>query len=177
MADITMTMESVRLHLDRVNKIEQKGRKRALMKAGAFVRRRARTRILRRRKRSSAPGQPPSIHARSKTESLKAIFFRFEPSTSSVVVGPVKLNGRQETTTGSQTLPSVLEFGGDIVLTQRRIGSGDWSTITSNAKKLPGEQRRKRRVRIKKRPFMSLALQREVESGTIPPVYRNVISE
>ena len=62
-----------------------KGTKRALSKFGAFVRQRAKSSI-RKRKKISAPGSPPSSH----TGKLKrAIFFGFDKERNSVVVGPV----------------------------------------------------------------------------------------
>jgi hypothetical protein len=79
---------------------------RALSKAGAYVRTAARS-SLRRRKRPSKPGTPPSVHADG-FASLKTIFFAFEPGSRSVVVGPVKINGART----SPTVPELHEFGG-----------------------------------------------------------------
>jgi len=73
-----------------------------LSKFGAFVRQRARS-LIRRRKRISDPGSPPSSH----TDLLKKfIFFAFDASTRSVVIGPVRLNR------GNGTAPRLLEEGG-----------------------------------------------------------------
>lgn len=68
----------------------------ALGRAGAFVQRRARS-SLRRRKKVSSPGQPPSVHSRDSYATLKNIQFQFVPASMSVFVGPVLLNGSQGT--------------------------------------------------------------------------------
>lgn len=75
-----------------------------LSRFGAYVRTRARSSI-RRRRRISAPGQPPSSH----TGLLKRnIFFVYEPTRRSVVIGPILLNR------GSGA-PELLEHGGTVV--------------------------------------------------------------
>ena len=81
--------------------------RRVLSRFGAFVRRGARSSI-RRRKRISEPGQPPSSH----TGLLKRnIFFLYEPQRSSVVIGPVLLGKGTDA-------PRLLEHGG--VVTRRK---------------------------------------------------------
>ena len=103
--------------------------KRALSKAGAFVRRRAQS-SLRRRKKSSPPGKPPSRHAGTQ-QSLKFILFLYEPHNHGVVVGPVKF-------TGAGDVPNLMEHGGTAV-------------IRSNA--------RSKVARYPRRPFMGPALE------------------
>ena len=79
-----------------------------LSRFGAFVRKRARSSI-RKRRRISNPGQPPSSH----TGLLKRnIFFVYEPARRSVVIGPVLLNS-------SSGAPELLEHGGTVV---RKVG-------------------------------------------------------
>jgi hypothetical protein len=51
-----------------------KANRRALSKVGAFIRRRARS-SLRRRKRRSQPGSPPSVHSR---DSVAAVAHSYE---------------------------------------------------------------------------------------------------
>lgn len=83
-----------------VNRAER----RVLSRFGAFVRRGARSSI-RKRRRASARGSPPSSH----TGLLKRnIFFVYEPLRSSVIIGPVKLNKGTDA-------PEVLEHGGRVV--------------------------------------------------------------
>ncbi len=85
------------------------GKRRALAKAGAFVRRRARSSI-RKRKAVSAPGQPPSSHS---GELRKLLFFAYDPGTQSVVVGPARFRRGEA--------PPLLEYGGTVV---RRTETG-----------------------------------------------------
>jgi hypothetical protein len=91
----------------RVITVMDRAEKRALSKAGAFVRRRAQS-SLRRRKKSSPPGKPPSRHAGTK-QSLKFILFLYEPHNHGVVVGPVKF-------TGGGDVPNLMEHGGTAVI-------------------------------------------------------------
>ena len=98
--------------LDRLNK----GRKKALKKMGAYVRRSARS-SLRRRKKASTPGKPPSVHSQSDIATLKAIFFTYDARTDSVVIGPLRLNtvdviGANRTSFLRGSAPSLHEFGG-----------------------------------------------------------------
>ncbi|HEX7010618.1 MAG TPA: hypothetical protein VF184_11585 [Phycisphaeraceae bacterium] len=77
--------------------------RRVLSKFGAFVRRTARSSI-RKRKRTSEPGKPPSSH----TGLLKKfIFFGYDPRRDSVVIGPVRLSQK-----GRGEAPHLLEYGG-----------------------------------------------------------------
>jgi hypothetical protein len=83
---------------------------RVMSKFGAFVRRDAKGSI-RRRKRASAPGQPPSSH----TGLLRDfIFFASDTLAKSVVIGPARLNGRG-------IAPALLEYGGKRVDIARLI--------------------------------------------------------
>lgn len=78
---------------------------------GAFVRRTAKGSI-RKRKASSAPGQPPSSH----TGLLKRfIFFSFDPHRKSVVIGPMRLNQK------NTDAPHVLEYGGKTTIRDRTV--------------------------------------------------------
>lgn len=72
-----------------------------LSKAGAFVRRRARSSI-RKRKKISAPGKPPSSHT---GQYKKSILFGYDRARRSVVIGPSASFGGSE-------VPELLEFGG-----------------------------------------------------------------
>lgn len=85
---------------ERVLKAVSRARRRALSRAGAFVRTRARTSI-RKRRGTSKPGRPPYSHEGSLR---KGILFGYDPQRESVVVGPVGFKG--------STAPTALEFGG-----------------------------------------------------------------
>lgn len=100
---------------------------RVLAKAGAFVRRKQKSSI-RYSKKPSQPGQPPAAHRsgsftrtklnkktgqsaqQSQSPLRELIFFGFDPTTKSVIVGPVQfLRARQ------QGIPETLEKGGTAV--------------------------------------------------------------
>ncbi|RMF73572.1 MAG: hypothetical protein D6744_15450 [Planctomycetota bacterium] len=143
---------------DRVSKANRK----ALSKAGAFIRRRARS-SLRRRKKASQPGRPPSVHTSDRARTLKNILFAYEPLTESLVVGPVKLN--QKTLLGPDlgdtTVPQLHEFGATVTI--RKMSRG----------------RRRKPVRVRAkyppRPFMGPAL--EAEQDHIPDAWSGNVGE
>ena len=88
-----------------------KATRKVFSRFGAFVRRTARGSI-RKRKKTSAPGQPPSSH----TGLLKRfIFFSFDPSRKSVVIGPMRLNQR------NTDAPHILEYGGTATLDKKQV--------------------------------------------------------
>lgn len=99
--------------IDATDRAERK----VLSRFGAFTRRGARSSI-RRRKRSAKPGGPPSAHSRDKTVTLKNILFAYDSNTRSVVIGPVRLNGRKG------NVPRLLEEGGRTTLIRRRYRRG-----------------------------------------------------
>lgn len=74
--------------------------RRTLSKFGAFVRRRARNSI-RKRKDVSQPGSPPSSHEGSLK---RLIMFAYEPANGNVVIGPAAFR--------DGTAPPLLEYGG-----------------------------------------------------------------
>ena len=118
--------------------------RRVLSKFGAYVRRASKSSI-RKRKAISAPGKPPSSH----TGLLKRfILFGYDPTKRSVVIGPLRL------TRGARgDAPRALEEGG----TSRMVRRG-----------------RKKRVKIKARPFMGPAM--EKEKPKLPQMWRNSVS-
>jgi len=118
--------------------------RRVFSKFGAYVRRAAKSSI-RKRKAISAPGKPPSSH----TGLLKRfILFGYDPAKRSVVIGPLRLTRR-----GRGDAPQALEEGG----TSRMVRRG-----------------RKKRVKIKARPFMGRAM--EKEKPKLPQMWRDSVS-
>ena len=105
--------------------------RRVLSKFGAFVRRTARSSI-RKRKKPSSPGAPPSSHIGLLK---KFIFFGYEPVKRSVVIGPVRLSQK-----GRGEAPHLLEYGG--------------------ATKVEHRGKRKR-AKVRPRPFMGPAFEKE----------------
>jgi len=80
------------------------GTKSVLSKAGAFIWRRAKSSI-RKRKKIADAGSPPSGH----TNRLRdLIFFAFDEASRSVVVGPLFFKKKN----GGKTVPLLLEEGG-----------------------------------------------------------------
>ena len=117
-----------------------------LSRFGAFVRRTARSSI-RRRKKASAPGRPPSSH----TGLLKKfIFFGYDASRKSVVIGPAKLSGKN---TG---IPRTLEMGGSSLMQIEKKG-----------------KRIKKKTAIAARPYMGPAF--EKEKPKVPAMWRDSI--
>jgi hypothetical protein len=149
---------------------------RRLSRAGAFIRRRAMTKILQRRKGTSQPGRPPNVHAKSGSfASLKTILFHLDATDESVVIGPVKLNQREHQSGSFTTVPQRLEFGGiGLIHEERFYGSGRWRRRDWRRRVNPNKEYRVRRARYAKRPFMGPALQAEVNAGTIIGLFASV---
>jgi len=104
-------------------KIEDKARRasfKALGRAGAFLRRGARSR-LRRRKSPSMPGNPPSVHSRDNVATLRNILFGVDANQLSMICGPVGLN--QKSVDGGAivggAVPGTLEFGKTIGIREK----------------------------------------------------------
>jgi hypothetical protein len=133
----------------------RRANRQALSKAGAFIRTRART-SLRRRKKSSPPGRPPSVHSTDGVATLKNILFAYEPHGQSLVVGPVALNQVNQSWIDmrSRTVPQVLEFGDVLTVHEWRFAEPEnkqkwagWDKYTSSAKFSSEWRRRDRRWR------------------------------
>lgn len=89
----------------------EKAEKKVLSKFGSFVRRDAR-KAIRKRKKSSKPGASPT----NQTGLLKKfIFFVYDKTLGSVLVGPAKLN-----TSKHQNTLEVIEAGGKVIVEKDR---------------------------------------------------------
>lgn len=117
-----------------------KAKTKNLSKAGSYVRRSARS-SLRRRRASSLPGEPPSVHTKHPVATLKNIWFVFDRQSRSVIVGPVKLRTSSLTSSNRATVPELMEKGGTAVVVKSKV---------------------RRRARYEPRPFMGPALKREL---------------
>jgi hypothetical protein len=160
---------------NRLNKAEH----RILSKIGAFIRRRASKYVLRRRKRTSKPGQPPSIHSTDDVASLKNILFGLDATKHSVVIGPVKLNGGYP----GQTIPNLMEFGGTVQVFQERMkyrdkkrGKNKHAWWRFNGVKVPYKEYRMHSAVYPARPFMKRALEIEEEKGTLRDAWVGVVT-
>lgn len=76
-----------------------------LKRYGAYARKVAQ-RSMRSRKKPSSAGDPPSAHGAKLLK--RFLFFSFDPSTRSVVVGPAQLSGRIK----RLGIPRIMEEGG-----------------------------------------------------------------
>jgi hypothetical protein len=154
-----------------VDRLSQANR-RALSKVGAFLRRRARS-SLRRRKSPSPPGNPPSVHSDDNVATLKNILFAYEPEHESLVVGPVALNQRFYIgpQLGSATVPQLQEFGSRVRVREVQIGQKWFSGIR---RVRPGQKTRVRAAKYPPRPFMGPAL--EAERQNIPEAWAGTVS-
>lgn len=128
--------------LKRVDKAKAK----VLKGQAAFVRTAAKSSI-RKRKRYSAPGKPPSSHA---GHLRRLIYFDFDRKSDDMIIGPLIFGGAKRTgavanvikVEAHDTVPNTLEFGGTVTVTRRT-----------------GWLRTQKRVRhVKTRPFMRPAL-------------------
>ena len=109
---IDMRMKQLFFDSRTVRRSVDRTTRRVLSRFGAYVRRTAR-RSIRKRKRPSDPGRPPSSH----TGLLRRfIWFAYEPNKRSVVIGPARLTGD-----GLGEAPEALEYGGTVEKEARRI--------------------------------------------------------
>lgn len=152
--------------------------RKTLSRIGAFLRKRARSQ-LRKRKRVSQAGESPSVHSNDNVQTLRNILFGYEASTHGVVVGPVKLNQYQSLNGAfrSGTIPELLEFGGEAGIREWYSPfSKRWIQGALRSKRRRAEVRtRVRRAKYKARPFMGPALDAEVQAGTIPAAWSGAI--
>ena len=173
---ISTTFEMAELFFDRpaVTSAITKAERKSLSKIGAFIRRRARS-SLRRRKRTSSPGEPPSVHSKDGRATLKNILFAFNPATRSVVIGPVGLNQVNNTDAGRQTIPQIMEFGGTVAIREEQYIFTNrpdlWRRRDTRASASSRKRYRTRRATYEPRPFMGPALAAEVAAGTIPDAW------
>ena len=134
-----------------VTSATDKATKKALSKAGAFVRTTAKS-SLRYANKSAMPGQPPKVHRGgsmgyqrtttnkktgvSKTRSVsplkELLFFAYVESSKSVVIGPMDFPGAAKR---AYKVTTVLEMGGSVV--QLRGGDGRKRTVTATYKGNP----------------------------------------
>lgn len=110
--------------------------KKAFGKFGAYTRQRAKT-SLRYSDKSARPGEPPHAHktaTRAKTNKKTGlvkiqpisllreyIFFGWEEQTQTIVIGPALLRNTNSRTRTAKTIPELMEYGGDAVVTQEKI--------------------------------------------------------
>lgn len=138
--------------------------RKVLSRFGAFVRQAAKSSI-RTRKRISNPGDPPSSHVGTLK---RLIYFGYDQSRQSVVIGPVQFNGRAD---GAEAL----EYG-KIYKSAR-----DRTIRVENGRDARGRFKKWARVQVRAgttmvyraRPFMRPAFEREQQK--LPSLWANSI--
>lgn len=136
-----------------------KQRLKFLNRAGGFVRKVARN-SMRRRKKPSPPGTPPSAHSTDKVATLKNILYGYDPQRESVIVGPVKLNQKMYFNGRLQagSVPALHEHGGRAGVREKLVGK-EWRPV-GRRKPRPGQPVRVRTATYPARPFMAPALEK-----------------
>ncbi len=131
-----------------------RARLKGLSKFGAFVRTTARS-SMRKRRKVSLPGQPPSVHEGSVK---RLLYFSYDSNSRSTVVGPVMFQGKgRRIQPVGQTVPQTLEDGGTIRVQEVQLSGGLW--VGASEKLLAASRARRTRIAtIKPRPFMKPAL-------------------
>lgn len=160
------------------------GERRAMVKIGSHIRRAARSAI-RKRKRSSLPGSPPSSHTSSKVATLRNILFGYEPSKHTVVVGPVLLSRLSRRRAFYLPKPGVRGRDAQGRFTLKSDG-GVWIANFEPSRTSPalmefgGTARAtldgtSSVLRYAARPFMGPALEQERKSGKLIDAWRNLL--
>ncbi len=172
---LTFDLKKAFIDRQKINRAAERAEARSMVKSLAFIRRRARTNVLRRRKKVSRPGQPPSVRSRDSQRSLKFILFAYDRATNSGVVGPVKLSDRSYAVQAQDAVPGTLEKGGVMVYSEESVDGKRWRLQRRSRRDSRKKQKRRRRVQVQPRPFMSVALEREMAAGTIMTPWANVL--
>ena len=93
-----------------LQKAIQKGNEKAVRKSGPKLRGIMRRLIRRRKKKVSAPGQPPFSHVQSGQFGLKMIVYKYFKQRNVMEVGPILRN---------EDVPGTLEHGGSVAVKLR----------------------------------------------------------
>lgn len=133
-----------------INKAEAANKKN-LQKAGALLRLIAR-RSLRRRKKASSPGTPPSVHSKHPYANLKNVLYSLLGSDS-LVVGPVLF---RQPKNQDRLATNAQEFGG--IIHRRR-------TVTKS--RVKGYRHTKTGKAVRVSPAQAAAFKRKIKDGSI----------
>lgn len=163
-----------------------RGTRKALSKFGAFVRTRAKSSI-RKRKRVSLPGAPPSSHS---GKLKKYVYFGYDARQKSVVVGPVAFSnskaqsllehgGSARATFGRRNRPRVFHVGQrgplqyDDVHERRRWARLHTEAQAGRATRIYNESMTPSTVVYRPRPYMNPAFRKEL--GNIKKTFTDCI--
>jgi len=165
------------------NRLAAKER-RAMSKIGAFIRTSARSSIKRRR-RPSAPGSPPNAHSKDRVVTLKNILFGYDPSSHSVVAGPVLLNR------STRKKAYFLEKSGRMMNVKdargiKELEGGVWVENIEPSKPITAMTEfggtasatiddQSATLNFRARPFMGPALERERKNGKLLEAWKNLL--
>jgi len=148
-----LDLKVTNLFFDRATVIKavDAGRRKALNRIGGFLRTTAK-RSIRKRKGTSAPGQPPSSHVGLLRDH---IYYSYDPVSQSVVIGPALITSNHKTATPiNATVPQVLEYGGRVL---RRKNNRTIQTV------------------VAPRPFMGPAMQTARKADKLEQAWKDVI--
>jgi len=179
-----------------VKKAIGKAAAKAMAETGGWIRKTAQ-RLQRYRKTTSKPGNPPHAH-QPRPYMRRYLWFSFNPSNNSLIVGPVKLNAiywnhHGEPITGP--VPNVLEFGGKIrqmevwkgyrrdrmgrfVKPGNQVAStqGEWKRADMRSKSRLAKRRTRMTVKtIRPRPYMGPVLSLAITNRIIPRVWQGSV--
>lgn len=118
---VTLNIKQKRSKFNRKEMERDIGKENALAmnKMAAFVRRRARS-SLRRRKKSAPAGSPPSVHSSHSVATLKNIQYAYDPQSHSTVVGVMPFESKSLEWNSAGTGAALQESGGRAVFRRRR---------------------------------------------------------
>lgn len=186
--------ELAKAHLEK--KIRE-GTASALDDAGEGVRASARA-SLRKSNQISRPGEPPHVHSRDPRRSLLNMLVSRDDGPPAVVyIGPIPitLTRRSSGYRTRQSVPELLEQGGEVQVVQMKDGRRErWSRLSDMRLRLLQRSGRLRGVgrelshiedtnlrvsvhRYQARPYMRPALEREAKSGAMLGHFKDCVRE
>ena len=172
---MTAQLSKIFVETERISKAKNRSIDGSIIRQLAYLRGTAR-KSLRRRKKPSPPGKPPSVHSTDPVATLKAILFVYDKNDMSGIVGPRKTNSSYARRTLTRPLPSVMETGGTLTIEEKLVELGPahgykkyWYRTDRRRRSYKRKQDilRIRRVKIAARPFMGPALDIGVANGKI----------
>lgn len=154
-----------------------RGSKKAMPKALARIQNRA-IKSIRRSPNASRPNEPPHTHS-SGRRSIRSIFWDYDSRASVGIVGPIKTTEREPRWLQSiKGVPELLEVGGSVTIREvawRIAAAGITWRLDKGRRVRPGQRRRSRRARFRKRPTMKPALDAEIDSGDLMDPWAMVV--
>lgn len=153
---------------EKVIKATSKAERKVLSKFGAFVMTTAR-RSMRKRKKSSEPGQPPSAHVGL---IKKFLYFVWDAEKKSVVIGPALLNG-----TKSRDTLTLMEHGGTasrrFAVVKQEKGKKGRGNKSGATRLISAPWAKPQQVKYPARPFMRPALSTNLPK--LPEMWRDSV--